>query len=171
MYMNLDIEEIKHAEKSQKMYQEFLIYVEHENVEFDRNESKNLELQLKEKIHWFERYLNHLGKGGKRIKAGADYWAQHENHYLTIEYGEDEQGNIEQDMLFIWCETCSDIVSSYKHEKSKNNGFSEIKNHLGHSVVCSRENRNQKTVCLICNDCEKTRTILCSEVSDWFDEI
>ena len=25
--MNLDIEEIKHAEKSQKMYQEFLIYV------------------------------------------------------------------------------------------------------------------------------------------------
>ena len=70
--MNLDIEEIKHAEKSQKMYQEFLIYVEHENVEFDRNESKNLELQLKEKINWFERYLKHLEKGGKRIKAGAD---------------------------------------------------------------------------------------------------
>ena len=55
MYMNLDIEEIKHAEKSQKMYQEFLIYVEHENVEFDRNESKNLELQLKEKINCLER--------------------------------------------------------------------------------------------------------------------
>ena len=119
MCMNLDIEEIKHAEKSQKMYQEFLIYVEHENVEFDRNESKNLELQLKEKINWFERYLKHLEEGGKRIKAGADYWAQHENHYLTIEYGEDEQGDIEQDILFIWCETCSDIVSSHAHEKSK----------------------------------------------------
>ena len=46
-----------------------------------------------------------------------------------------------------------------------------IRMRLSSTVVGVRENRNQKTVCLICNDCENTRTILCSEVSDWFDEI
>ena len=77
--MDLDTEEIKLSEKLQKMYQEFLIYVEQENVEFDRTESKKLELKLEEKIYWLKRYLIHLEKGGKRIKAGPDYWAQHEN--------------------------------------------------------------------------------------------
>ena len=58
--MVLDNEEIKLSEKLQKMYQEFLIYVEQENVEFDRNESKKLELKLEEKIQWLNRYLIHL---------------------------------------------------------------------------------------------------------------
>ena len=78
--MVLDNEEIKLSEKLQKMYQEFLIYVEQENVEFDRNESKKLELKLEEKIQWLNRYLIHLEKGGKRIQAGPDYWVQNENH-------------------------------------------------------------------------------------------
>ena len=50
--MDLDTEEIKLSEKLQKMYQEFLIYVEQENVEFDRTESKKLELKLEEKKNY-----------------------------------------------------------------------------------------------------------------------
>ena len=123
-------EEIKLSEKLQKMYKEFLIYVEQENVEFERTESKKLELQLKEKIQWLKRYLVHLEKGGKRIQAGADYWAQHQNHKLIIEYGEDEQGNIDQEILFLWCETCSDIVSSHIKKSDGNREFEKIKNHL-----------------------------------------
>ena len=62
--MVLDNEEIKLSEKLQKMYQEFLIYVEQENVEFDRNESKKLQLKLEEKIQWLNRNLIHLEKAG-----------------------------------------------------------------------------------------------------------
>ena len=64
-------------------------------------ESNPVELKLEEKIYWLKRYLIHLEKGGKRIKAGPDYWAQHENHKLIVEHGEDEQGNIEKDILFL----------------------------------------------------------------------
>ena len=55
--MVLDNEEIKLSEKLQKMYQEFLNYVEQENVEFDRNESKKLELKLEEKIQWLSIFM------------------------------------------------------------------------------------------------------------------
>jgi hypothetical protein len=169
--MALDTEEIKLSEKLQKMYQEFLIYVEQENVEFDRNQSKNLELQLQEKIQWLKRYLNHLEKGGKRIKAGPDYWAQHENHELIVENGEDEQGNMEQGILFLWCETCSDIVSSHTNKPPENEEFDKIKNHLGHRINSLREGQNKRTICLICSNCKINPVILRSEISEWFDEI
>lgn len=169
--MVLDNEEIKLSEKLQKMYQEFLIYVEQENVEFDRNESKKLELKLEEKIQWLKRYLIHLEKGGKRIQAGPDYWVQHENHKLIVEYGEDEQGNIKKDILFLWCETCSDIVSSHAKKSSKNEDFEKINNHFGHEINPVRKGQNSKTICLTCNNCQKNKVFLCSDISDWFDEI
>ena len=70
----------------------------------DREEWKGslFQQKLEEKIQWLNRYLIHLEKGGKRIQAGPDYWAQHENHKLIVEYGEDEQGNIKRDILFLW---------------------------------------------------------------------
>ena len=169
--MTLDIEEIKLSEKLQKMYKEFLIYVEQENVEFERTESKKLELQLKEKIQWLKRYLVHLEKGGKRIQAGADYWAQHQNHKLIIENGEDEQGNIDQDILFLWCETCSDIVSSHIKKSDGNREFEKIENHLGHEISPVREIQNSKKICLTCNHCIENSLILCNEISEWFNEI
>ena len=169
--MVLDNEEIKLSEKLQKMYQEFLIYVEQENVEFDRTESKKLELKLEEKIQWLKRYLIHLEKGGKRIQAGPDYWVQHENHKLIVEYGEDEQGNIKKDILFLWCETCSDIVSSHAKKSSKNEDFEKINNHFGHEINPVRKSQNSKTICLTCNNCQKNKVFLCSDISDWFDEI
>ncbi|MDP6894152.1 MAG: hypothetical protein QGF73_02195 [Acidimicrobiales bacterium] len=169
--MTLDIEEIKLSEKLQKMYKEFLIYVEQENVEFERTESKKLELQLKEKIQWLKRYLIHLEKGGKRIQAGADYWAQHQNHKLIIENGEDEQGNIDQDILFLWCETCSDIVSSHIKKSDGNREFEKIENHLEHEISPVREIQNSKKICLTCNHCIENSLILCNEISEWFNEI
>ncbi len=169
--MTLDIEEIKLSEKLQKMYKEFLIYVEQENVEFERTESKKLELQLKEKIQWLKRYLIHLEKGGKRIQAGADYWAQHQNHKLIIENGEDEQGNIDQDILFLWCETCSDIVSSHIKKSDGNREFEKIENHLGHEINPVREIQNSKKICLTCSHCIENSLILCNEISEWFNEI
>ena len=169
--MVLDNEEIKLSEKLQKMYQEFLNYVEQENVEFDRNESKKLELKLEEKIQWLNRYLIHLEKGGKRIQAGPDYWVQHENHKLIVEYGEDEQGNIKKDILFLWCETCSDIVSSHTKKSYGNQDFEKINNHFGHEINPVRKGQNSKTICLTCNNCQKNKVFLCSEISDWFDEI
>ena len=169
--MTLDIEEIKLSEKLQKMYKEFLIYVEQENVEFERTESKKLELQLKEKIQWLKRYLIHLEKGGKRIQAGADYWAQHRNHKLIIENGEDEQGNIDQDILFLWCETCSDIVSSHIKKSDGNREFEKIENHLGHEISPVRETQNSKKIFLTCNHCIENSLILCNEISEWFNEI
>ena len=169
--MVLDNEEIKLSEKLQKMYQEFLIYVEQENVEFDRTESKKLELKLEEKIQWLKRYLIHLEKGGKRIQAGPDYWVQHENHKLIVEYGEDEQGNIKKDILFLWCETCSDIVSSHAKKSSKNEDFEKINNHFGHEINPVRKSQNSKTICLTCKNCRKNKAFLCSDISDWFDEI
>lgn len=169
--MVLDNEEIKLSEKLQKMYQEFLIYVEQENVEFDRTESKKLKLKLEEKIQWLKRYLIHLEKGGKRIQAGADYWAQHEHHKLIVEYGEDEQGNIKKDTLFLWCETCSDIVSSHVKKSCKNEDFQKINNHFGHEINPVRKSQNSKTICLTCNNCQKNKVFLCSDISDWFDEI
>jgi len=169
--MTLDIEEIKLSEKLQKMYKEFLIYVEQENVEFERTESKKLELQLKEKIQWLKRYLIHLEKGGKRIQAGADYWAQHQNHKLIIENGEDEQGNIDQDILFLWCETCSDIVSSHIKKSDGNREFEKIENHLGHEISPVREIQNSKKIFLTCNHCIENSLILCNEISEWFNEI
>ena len=169
--MVLDNEEIKLSEKLQKMYQEFLIYVEQENVEFDRNESKKLELKLEEKIQWLKRYLIHLEKGGKRIQAGPDYWVQHENHKLIVEYGEDEQGSIKKDILFLWCETCSDIVSSHTKKSYGNQDFEKINNHFGHEINPVRKGQNSKTICLTCNNCQKNKVFLCSDISDWFDEI
>ena len=169
--MVLDNEEIKLSEKLQKMYQEFLNYVEQENVEFDRNESKKLELKLEEKIQWLKRYLIHLEKGGKRIQAGPDYWVQHENHKLIVEYGEDEQGNVKKDILFLWCETCSDIVSSHAKKSSKNEDFEKINNHFGHEINPVRKSQNSKTICLTCKNCRKNKAFLCSDISDWFDEI
>ena len=169
--MTLDIEEIKLSEKLQKMYKEFLIYVEQENVEFERTESKKLELQLKEKIQWLKRYLIHLEKGGKRIQAGADYWAQHQNHKLIIENGEDEQGNIDQDILFLWCETCSDIVSSHIKKSDGNREFEKIENHLEHEISPVREIQNSKKICLTCSHCIENSLILCNEISEWFNEI
>jgi len=169
--MVLDNEEIKLSEKLQKMYQEFLIYVEQENVEFDRTESKKLELKLEEKIQWLNRYLIHLEKGGKRIQAGPDYWAQHENHKLIVEYGEDEQGNTKKDILFLWCETCSDIVSSHEKKSYKNEDFEKINNHFGHEINPVRKSQKSKTICLTCNNCRKNKVFLCSDISDWFDEI
>ena len=169
--MTLDIEEIKLSEKLQKMYKEFLIYVEQANVEFERTESKKLELQLKEKIQWLKRYLIHLEKGGKRIQAGADYWAQHQNHKLIIENGEDEQGNIDQDILFLWCETCSDIVSSHIKKSDGNREFEKIENHLGHEISPVREIQNSKKICLTCSHCIENSLILCNEISEWFNEI
>lgn len=169
--MDLDTEEIKLSKKLQKMYQEFLIYVEQENVEFDRTESKKLELKLEEKIYWLKRYLIHLEKGGKRIKAGPDYWAQHENHKLIVEHGEDGQGNTEKDILFLWCVTCSDIVSSHIKKSYKNKEFEKIENHLGHEIKPVRKSHDSKTICLTCDNCQKNKVILCSDISDWFDEI
>tara|TARA_B110000438_G_scaffold291460_1_gene328434 strand:- start:771 stop:1310 length:540 start_codon:yes stop_codon:yes gene_type:complete len=171
--MEVDLAELKLSEKLLKMYEEFLLYVERESVEFKRDQSKKLEEQLNKKILWLKSYITHLENCGEKLKEGSDYWAQHEKHELIIKYFENEYIENKKDILYLWCITCSDIVSSQAKNSFEIKKFNKYKTHLEHKIKAIR--KNKKTIYLTCNDCSEKNNentiIFCSEVSEWFDSI